>query len=392
MKYIVVFFIFMFVPIVIPTSFAQVSDCTFGGTMTPLSDKFTKDLAVKEFLKQYPNATKSIPTNYSGDPKNQLVLHTEQGEAKEILELHFHINEKGCYIPDEYHYKYNDGIIDVIVINTIGNFTEIMNLIKSDNITIDNFYPDNCEIVNLEHSISAGKVYGICEKGNSVTALIDASSGAIFEVNIPIEMVYSLPSTNCIPTGDFFIIDNRGSPIYDITESDIGNSARVELAEGFHRIQIMGSIILPSPAQYCGVVEGFDKPYLPPRNQIDNGMNPNSVKCNEGLILLQKYDGSPVCVTESTKQKLIERGWTRDDSVLSKANTNCMTIKQSKEIASFFKTPTYLPEGYSHVCSRSGMPFESYIVYYNQEFPNNWQIHELVNDGAIFIYQVDEKI
>jgi hypothetical protein len=182
----------MFVPIVIPTSFAKVSDCTFGGTMAPLSDKFAKDLAVKEFLKQYPNATKSIPTNDSGDPKTQLVLHTEQGEAKEILELHFHIDEKGCYIPDEYHYKYNDGIIDVIVINTIGNFTEIMNLIKSDNITMENFYPDNCEIVNLEHSISAGKVYGICEKGNYVTALIDASSGAIFEVNIPIESSFGV--------------------------------------------------------------------------------------------------------------------------------------------------------------------------------------------------------
>ena len=316
MKYFVILFVLMFVPIIIPTSFAQqIPDCTFGSTMTPLSEKFAKDLAVKEFLKQYPNATKSILANDSEDPKNHLVLHAVNGAVKETLELHFHIDEKGCYIPSEYHYKYNDGEIDVIVINTIGNFTEIMNLIKSDNITIDSFYPDDCKIVNLEHSISAGKVYGICEKGNSVIALIDASSDAMFEVDIPIEMVYSLPSTNCIPTGDFFVVDNRGSPIYDITESDIGNSVRVELAEGFHRIQIIGSIILPSPSpgQYCGVVEGFDKPYLPPRNQIDNGMKPTSVKCNEGLVLLQKYDGSPACVKNETKKVLVERGWAKPD-------------------------------------------------------------------------------
>lgn len=81
----------------------------------------------------------------------------------------------------------------------------------------------------------------------------------------------------------------------------------------------------------------------------------------------------------------------KDDSELSKINTNCMTIEQSKQIASFFKIPTYLPEDYSYICSRSGMPFESYIVYYYQEFPPNWQIHELVNSDAIFIYQIDER-
>lgn len=75
----------------------------------------------------------------------------------------------------------------------------------------------------------------------------------------------------------------------------------------------------------------------------------------------------------------------------SEINRNCMTLKQSKDIAPFFKTPTYLPEGYSFTCSRSGTPFESYIVYYDKVFPNNWQIHELVSDGAIFIYQIDER-
>ncbi|MCV0371935.1 MAG: hypothetical protein K5793_00040 [Nitrosarchaeum sp.] len=313
MKYFVILFTLMFLTMVIPTSLAQqVPDCTFGSTMTPLPDKFAKDLAVKEFLKQHPNSTKTISADDSENPKNQFVLYAEHDSVKETLELHFNTDEKGCYIPVEYHYKYSDGTIDVTVVNTIGNFTEIVNLIKSDNITMDNFYPNNCDFVNLKHSISAGNVYGICEKENSVFALLDASSDAIFEVDIPIDMVYSLPSTDCIPSGDFIVMDNRESPIYNIVESDIGNSVSVELEEGFHRIQISGTIILPSPspAQYCGVVEGFAKPYLPPRNQIDNGMKPTSVKCNEGLILLQKYDGSPACVELQSISKLIKRGWT----------------------------------------------------------------------------------
>jgi len=73
-----------------------------------------------------------------------------------------------------------------------------------------------------------------------------------------------------------------------------------------------------------------------------------------------------------------------------KTSTNCMTIKQSKETAPFFKTPTYLPKGYSHVCSQSGTPSESYIVYHNQEILN-WNIPELISDGAFFIYQIDER-
>ena len=131
--------------------------------------------------------------------------------------------------------------------------------------------------------------------------------------------------------------------------------------------------------------------YLSPLKQIQSGISFDEIQCKQNLVLIQKYDGSPACVTEQTKQKLVKRGWTKDGSAFLKINTGCMTIEQSKHVASFFKTPTYLPEGYSHVCSRSGMPFESYIVYYNQEFPNNWQIPELVNEGAIFIYQIDER-
>ncbi len=48
----------------------------------------------------------------------------------------------------------------------------------------------------------------------------------------------------------------------------------------------------------------------PPLKQYRDGISSESIHCNENLILIQKYDGSPACVTEQTKEKLIERGWT----------------------------------------------------------------------------------
>jgi serpin B len=49
---------------------------------------------------------------------------------------------------------------------------------------------------------------------------------------------------------------------------------------------------------------------LTPLVQLEFGANPNEIQCKENLVLIQKYDGSPACVTGQTKKKLIERGWT----------------------------------------------------------------------------------
>jgi len=127
-----------------------------------------------------------------------------------------------------------------------------------------------------------------------------------------------------------------------------------------------------------------------PLKQFKSEISVDNIQCNSHRILIQKYDGSPACVKPETKKNLIERGWTTKDDSISKTSTNCMTPEQSKETAPFFKTPSYLPEGYSHVCSQSGTPSESYIVYHNQEI-QYWNIPELISDGAIFIHQIDER-
>ena len=77
----------------------------------------------------------------------------------------------------------------------------------------------------------------------------------------------------------------------------------------------------------------------------------------------------------------------------SEINRSCMTLEQSKDIAPFFKVPSYLPEGYSMKCTMSGMPYESYIIYHNKEVSGGWMSNSpmLIGDGAIFIYQYEEK-
>jgi len=51
---------------------------------------------------------------------------------------------------------------------------------------------------------------------------------------------------------------------------------------------------------------------LPPRVQINNGVENGDILCREGLVLVFKaVDYSPACVKLSTAQKLLERGWTK---------------------------------------------------------------------------------
>lgn len=52
---------------------------------------------------------------------------------------------------------------------------------------------------------------------------------------------------------------------------------------------------------------------LTPLKQFKYGIDPWNVKCNEGLVLLQKYDGSPACVENETKKVLVERSWAKPD-------------------------------------------------------------------------------
>ena len=52
--------------------------------------------------------------------------------------------------------------------------------------------------------------------------------------------------------------------------------------------------------------------HLPPRIQISElDMQPDKIRCNDGLERVFKHDGSPACVKEQSIPKMIERGWAK---------------------------------------------------------------------------------
>lgn len=48
---------------------------------------------------------------------------------------------------------------------------------------------------------------------------------------------------------------------------------------------------------------------ITPLKQIKTGILAKDVRCKISLVLIQKHDGTPVCVKPETKTKLIERRW-----------------------------------------------------------------------------------
>jgi hypothetical protein len=170
--------------------------------------------------------------------------------------------------------------------------------------------------------------------------------------------------------------------------------------------------------------------YIPsPLKQMQLGIKFHKVECNDGLVLAKRGNSErSACVTPDTKIELTIRGWADDDRILlgctgervqkcypedkeeyrkklqkyyygfneepdSKIDVACMPMEASKSTATFFKIPSYLPEDYSFKCSFSGTPYESYLIFDNKKVPDGWISHypELVSDGAIFIYQTDQK-
>lgn len=166
-----------------------------------------------------------------------------------------------------------------------------------------------------------------------------------------------------------------------------------------------------------------------PLKQIKSGIKYHNVQCYDGFELVYKKGADiSACVKLETKIELTVRGWAEDDRIIlgctterhdicyptdrddyratlqryyygfstdpiTKINVMCMTLEQSKETATFFKIPTYLPDKYSVKCSFSGTPYESYMIAYNKEIESSWisQYPQLVSEGAIFIYQTDRK-
>lgn len=54
---------------------------------------------------------------------------------------------------------------------------------------------------------------------------------------------------------------------------------------------------------------GVDKQSLSPLKQFKSGVPVDEIECKEGLVLLQRHDGSPACVKPTSVIDLIKRNW-----------------------------------------------------------------------------------
>ena len=64
---------------------------------------------------------------------------------------------------------------------------------------------------------------------------------------------------------------------------------------------------------------------IPPRHQWKQSHDPDILTCKDGLILLQKTNGSPACVSSLTYLKLIDRGYGKFDSTQLMKHPEMMT-------------------------------------------------------------------
>ncbi|HWP52451.1 MAG TPA: hypothetical protein VNK07_00155 [Candidatus Binatia bacterium] len=167
--------------------------------------------------------------------------------------------------------------------------------------------------IKLDYEIKGGKVVTFCkrENTNSVITKIDAKSDGQITVIIPKKVVYSLSSIDCKDDSELFILMNGEEilPTKSIhTKKE--NIIAVEFSKGIHTMEFIGATIIPdpSPAQYCGIVMGFDSLYLPPKFQIEKGMKSEQIKCNEGLELIIRSNDRPACVKLETMPELHKRG------------------------------------------------------------------------------------
>ena len=83
-----------------------------------------------------------------------------------------------------------------------------------------------------------------------------------------------------------------------------------------------------------------------PHKQINSGISVDKIQCKETLLLIKKHDGTPMCVTPETREKLIERGW-----------SGTLYVAVNRDAPSIYLGPTDIPSAnnqfalnfYSHV-------------------------------------------
>lgn len=147
----------------------------------------------------------------------------------------------------------------------------------------------------------------------SMTIQIASTLDDQLVIDIPKQYVYSFDGLDC-KEGQMIILMDGEVIEPEIISSKTVNTVTIPFQGGAHEIEFIGTVPIPvpSPAMYCGIVRGYETQYLPPRWQLQFGVSPELVRCNQGLELAVKAsDGESICVMPLTKSKLAERNFTR---------------------------------------------------------------------------------
>lgn len=73
---------------------------------------------------------------------------------------------------------------------------------------------------------------------------------------------------------------------------------------------------------------------MSPLKQFNSGILIGDIQCKENLVLIQKHDGSPACVTYHTGIKLLERGWATCNDEISYGRGHPCGVRSSPGISS----------------------------------------------------------
>jgi hypothetical protein len=161
---------------------------------------------------------------------------------------------------------------------------------------------------SIPYKISQGKITEGTVNCNSNSFLfhVDSKKEDQMSINIP-AFLLGHPEYY-----EFLFIDGEESDYDSISHSN-SRTLITSLPAGASEIEIIYSNVGRSTEPLFCLVASFESEYyqiLRPLQQLDNGIMLKDVICKEGLELIFKKSGNPVCVKSTSKEILIDRGWT----------------------------------------------------------------------------------
>ncbi len=125
------------------------------------------------------------------------------------------------------------------------------------------------------------------------------------EIKNPVQ-IYKISLDIISPKG--VIVYHKEVPLVDSKFSETIPTSNVLKELGEYTVKIVGSDAksLFLPFEYVIIPQKFQ----PPIKQMNSGIEPGDILCNEGFeLLMKKSNGKAVCLTESTAMILLQKGW-----------------------------------------------------------------------------------